>query len=100
MSKCRLKRFVLVLAASAVTLCCGAATGQESSKQDVNVTTLDKMMKANGRVTPSQRKAAAERNAQLGLKVGTKAPASSETGTTPASVSGDEKPVQEPDQVK
>lgn len=41
----------------------------EDNKPDVNTTTLDKVLKARGQITPSERKAAAAHNAAVGLKV-------------------------------
>jgi hypothetical protein len=53
----------------AVALFLGTATAQDTDKKDVNVTLLDKVLKSQNKVTPSERKAAAKNAAALGLKI-------------------------------
>jgi hypothetical protein len=67
----------------AVALFLGTATAQDTDKKDVNVTTLDKVLKSFGKVTPSERKAAAKNAAALGLKIA-KPPTSAPVSTTPS----------------
>jgi hypothetical protein len=84
MRKCKLsilKSFALI--AVVIALSFGFAMAQDNAKQDVNVTTLDKVLKARGQVTPSERKAAAQNAARLGLKIA-KPPVSTSVSTTPA----------------
>jgi hypothetical protein len=83
MRKCKsiLKCFALMIVVIALSF--GFAMAQDNAKPDVNVTMLDKVLKARSQVTPSERKAAAQNAARLGLKIA-KPPTSASVGTPPS----------------
>jgi hypothetical protein len=83
MRKCKsiLRCFALMIVVIALSF--GFAMAQDNAKPDVNVTTLDKVLKSFGRVTPSERKAAAKNAKALGLKIA-KPPASAPVSTPPS----------------
>jgi len=100
MRKCKLsifKSFALIVVIIALSF--GFAMAQDTEKKDVNVTTLDKVLKARGQVTPSERKAAAKNAAALGLKIA-KPPSASISAQPSPSGSGDNKAGQDLNQTR
>jgi hypothetical protein len=73
----------LVAFVFAIALSLGTARAEDTAKEDVNTTLLDKVLKSQNKVTPSERKAAAKNAAALGLKIA-KPPASASVNTQPS----------------
>jgi len=74
----------IVIMAVIVVLSFGISMAQNTKNNNITDTKLDLVLKAKKKITPSQRKAAAENNAALGLQLKTTAPSALGTGSTAA----------------